>query len=204
MTQHNLVIAEKPSVGVSIAKVIGATSKKDGYYEGNGYRVSWCVGHLVQMANPTAYDEKYAKWNIKDLPIIPKDYKYDISKPTKKQFNILKKLMNDKEVDYIINACDAGREGESIFRLVYKEANCKKKMKRLWISSMEDSAIRDGFNNLKDGKNYDKLFESSQARSIADWLVGMNLSRLYSLPIQSNIQCRQSTNSYPFYDCTKR
>ena len=185
-TLHKLVIAEKPSVALSIASVIGAKSKKGGYYEGNGYRVSWCVGHLVQMANPESYDEKYAKWNIKDLPIIPTTYKYEVSKSTKKQFTTLKKLMNDKEVDYIVNACDAGREGESIFRLVYKEANCKKKMKRLWISSMEDSAIRDGFNNLKDGKNYDKLFESSQARSIADWLVGMNLSRLYSLIYNQN------------------
>ena len=181
-----LVIAEKPSVAISIAKVIGATKKKDGYYEGNGYRVSWCVGHLIQMANPDAYDEKYTKWNMADLPIIPSDYKYEVVKATKKQFNILKKLMNDKEVDTVINACDAGREGESIFRLVYNEAKCKKKMKRLWISSMEDSAIKEGFDNLTDGKDYDNLFESAQARAIADWLVGMNISRLYSCLYQQN------------------
>ena len=185
-TQMKLVIAEKPSVAISIAKVIGANKKKDGYYEGNGYRVSWCVGHLIQMANPDAYDEKYAKWNMTDLPIIPSDYKYEVAKATKKQFNILKKLMNDKEVDTVINACDAGREGESIFRLVYNQVNCKKKMKRLWISSMEDSAIKEGFDSLTDGRDYDNLFESAQARAIADWLVGMNISRLYSCLYQQN------------------
>ena len=183
---RTLVISEKPSVAISISKVLGATKKKDGYYEGNGYIVSWCIGHLIQMANPERYDEKYAKWNIKDLPIIPKEYKYETAKSTKKQFNILKKLMNDKDVEFVINACDAGREGESIFRLVYLQANCKKKMRRLWISSMEDSAIKDGFDNLKDGKDYDNLFESAQARAIADWLIGMNISRLYSLLYQQN------------------
>ena len=181
-----LVIAEKPSVAISIAKVIGANKKKDGYYEGNGYRVSWCVGHLIQMSNPDDYNEKYAKWNMADLPIIPREYKYEVAKSTKKQFAILKKLMNDKEVDMVINACDAGREGENIFRLVYNQVNCKKKMKRLWISSMEDSAIKEGFDNLKDGKDYDNLFESAQARVIADWLVGMNISRLYSCLYQQN------------------
>ena len=184
--KHKLVIAEKPSVAISIAKVIGATSKKDGYYEGNGYRVSWCVGHLVQMANPESYDEKYMKWNIEDLPIIPKEYKYEVAKATKKQFAILKKLMNDKDVEFVINACDAGREGEAIFRLVYNEAHCKKKMKRLWISSMEDSAIKEGFDNLKDGKDYDNLFESALSRAIADWLIGMNISRLYSCLYNQN------------------
>ncbi|VQW95696.1 putative DNA topoisomerase [Streptococcus pneumoniae] len=181
-----LVIAEKPSVAISIAKVIGANKKKDGYYEGNEYKVSWCVGHLIQMANPDSYDEKYAKWNMADLPIIPREYKYEVAKATKKQFNILKKLMNDKEIDMVINACDAGREGESIFRLVYNRVNCKKKMKRLWISSMEDSAIKEGFDNLTDGKDYDNLFESAQARAIADWLVGINISRLYSCLYQQN------------------
>jgi len=181
-----LVIAEKPSVALSIAKVIGAKNKKDGHYEGNGYRVSWCVGHLIQMANPDSYDEKYAKWNIDDLSIIPSEYQYEVAKATKKQFNTLKKLMNDKEIDTVINACDAGREGEAIFRLVYLQANCKKKMKRLWISSMEDSAIKEGFDNLKDGNVYDNLFESAQARAIADWLVGMNISRLYSCLYKQN------------------
>ena len=181
-----LVIAEKPSVALSIAKVIGAKNKKDGHYEGNGYRVSWCVGHLIQMANPDSYDEKYAKWNIDDLPIIPSEYQYKVAKATKKQFNTLKKLMNDKEIDTVINACDAGREGEAIFRLVYLQASCKKKMKRLCISSMEDSAIKDGFDKLKDGKDYDNLFESAQARMVADWLVGMNISRLYSCMYKQN------------------
>ena len=184
--EHKLVIAEKPSVAISITKVIGAKNKKDGYYEGNGYKVSWCVGHLIQMANPDAYDEKYAKWKIDDLPIIPKEYKYELAKATKKQFAVLKKLMNDKAIDTVINACDAGREGEAIFRLVYLQASCKKKMKRLWISSMEDSAIKDGFDKLKDGKDYDNLFESAQARAIADWLVGMNISRLYSCLYKQN------------------
>ncbi|AYZ74212.1 DNA topoisomerase III [Fusobacterium necrophorum] len=183
---RTLVISEKPSVAISISKVLGATKKKDGYYEGNGYIVSWCIGHLIQMSNPERYDEKYAKWNIEDLPIIPKDYKYEVAKATKKQFNILKKLMNDKDVEFVINVCDAGREGESIFRLVYSEAHCKKKMKRFWISSMEDSAIKEGFDNLKEGKDYDNLFESAQARAIADWLVGMNLSRLYSCLYKQN------------------
>ena len=183
---RTLVISEKPSVAISISKVLGATKKKDGYYEGNGYKVSWCVGHLIQMANPDSYDEKYAKWNIEDLPIIPSEYKYEIMKPTKKQFVILKKLMNDKEIDTVINACDAGREGEAIFRLVYLQASCKKKMKRLWISSMEDNAIKEGFENLKEGKDYDNLFESAQARAIADWLVGMNISRLYSCLYKQN------------------
>ena len=184
--EHKLVIAEKPSVAISIAKVIGAKNKKDGYYEGNGYRVSWCVGHLIQMANPDSYDEKYAKWKIDDLPIIPSEYQYEVAKATKKQFAVLKKLMNDKAIDTVINACDAGREGEAIFRLVYLQASCKKKMKRLWISSMEDSAIKDGFDKLKDGKDYDNLFESAQARAIADWLVGMNISRLYSCLYKQN------------------
>ena len=181
-----LVIAEKPSVALSIAKVLGANDKKDGYVEGDGYKVSWCVGHLIQMANPDAYDSRYAKWNMKDLPIFPKEYKYEVTKATKKQFSILKKLMNESSVDTIINACDAGREGEAIFRLVYTEASCKKKVKRLWISSMEDSAIKEGFSHLRDGSEYNSLFASAQARAIADWLVGMNISRLYSFLYKQN------------------
>ena len=181
-----LVIAEKPSVALSIAKVLGANDKKDGYVEGNGYKVSWCVGHLIQMANPDAYDSRYVKWNMEDLPIFPKEYKYEVTKATKKQFSILKKLMNESSVDTIINACDAGREGEAIFRLVYTEASCKKKMERLWISSMEDSAIKEGFSHLRDGSEYNSLFASAQARAIADWLVGMNISRLYSCLYQQN------------------
>ena len=181
-----LVIAEKPSVAISIAKVIGANTKKDGYYEGNGYKVSWCIGHLIKMANPENYDEKYKKWNIEDLPIIPTNYKYEVDKNTKKQFNILKNLMNNKEINTIINACDSGREGELIFRLVYNQVGCKKNIKRLWISSMEDIAIKNGFENLKNGSDYDNLFESARARAIADWLVGINISRLYSILYKQN------------------
>ena len=181
-----LVIAEKPSVALSIAKVLGANAKKDGYVEGNGYKVSWCVGHLIQMANPDAYDSRYTKWNMEDLPIFPKEYKYEVTKATKKQFSILKKLMNESSIDTIINACDAGREGEAIFRLVYTEATCKKKVERLWISSMEDSTIKEGFSHLRDGSEYNSLFASAQARAIADWLVGMNISRLYSCLYQQN------------------
>ncbi|GEQ61682.1 DNA topoisomerase III [Vagococcus lutrae] len=181
-----LVIAEKPSVALSIAKVIGASQRRDGYFKGNNYLVSWCVGHLVQMVNPDKYDNKYTKWRLKDLPIFPDDYLYELKPKTKKQFNILKKLMADKQVDTLVNACDAGREGESIFRLVYNQAKCTKPIQRLWISSMEDQAIKDGFNNLKDGSDYENLFDSAQARSIADWLVGMNLSRLYSCLYNQN------------------
>ncbi len=181
-----LVIAEKPSVGVALAKVIGANQRRDGCFEGNGYIVSWCVGHLVRMANPDKYDEKYAKWKIEDLPIFPEEYLYELNPKTKKQFALLKKLMQDKKVDTVINACDAGREGESIFRLVYQQAKCKKPIQRLWISSMEDQSIKEGFKNLKDGRDYENLFESAQARSIADWLVGMNLSRLYSCLYNQN------------------
>jgi DNA topoisomerase-3 len=175
-----LVIAEKPSVAISIAKVIGANSRKDGYIEGNNYIVSWCVGHLIKMSNPESYDEKYRKWDIVDLPIFPDNYKYEISKYTKKQYGILKKLLTDEKVTQVINACDAAREGELIFRLVYNQAGCKKPIKRLWISSMEDKAIKEGFNSLKDGREYENLFRSALARGQADWLVGMNLSRYYS------------------------
>ena len=165
---------------MSIAKVIGANSRKDGYVEGNNYIVSWCVGHLVRMSNPESYDGRYKKWNIADLPIFPDNYKYEVSKYTKKQYDILKRLLLDKRVVEVINACDAAREGELIFRLVYNQARCKKPIKRLWISSMEDKAIKEGFNNLKDGIEYENLYRSALARGQADWLVGMNLSRYYS------------------------
>ena len=182
----NLVICEKPSVAMSIAKVIGATGRQDGYYEGGGYIVSWCVGHLIQMASPSVYDEKYGKWKLEDLPIIPGMYKYEVVKATWGQFNTLKRLMNSKEIETVINACDAGREGELIFRLVYEQAGCKKNIKRLWISSMEDVAIKEGFRQLKEGKEYENLYQSALARSKADWLVGMNMSRLYSLIYNQN------------------
>lgn len=175
-----LVIAEKPSVALTLAKVIGANTKKDGYCEGNGYIVSWCVGHLIQMSNPDKINSEWKIWSLGNLPMIPKEYKYEITKATKKQYVILKKLLDSDRVDTVINACDAGREGELIFRLVYNQAKCTKKIQRLWISSMENKAIEDGFKNLKDGSNYENLYKSASARAIADWLVGMNLSRLYS------------------------
>ncbi|NCC44873.1 MAG: DNA topoisomerase III, partial [Clostridia bacterium] len=176
-----LVIAEKPSVARSIAEVLGAKNRKDGYLEGNDIQVSWCVGHLVALVNADVYNEKYAKWRYEDLPIIPDDWKHEVLTQTRKQFGILKKLMNAKEVSEIICATDAGREGELIFRLVYQEARCKKPVKRLWISSMEESAIEKGFKNLKDGSMYDALYESALCRSKADWLVGINASRLFSV-----------------------
>lgn len=181
-----LVIAEKPSVAMSIAKVLGVKNKQNGYMEGNGYIISWCVGHLVELVSPEIYDEKYKRWNIEDLPIFPKEFKHYVLPKVKKQFSILKILMNRKDINEVINACDAGREGELIFRLVYKQAKCKKDIKRLWISSMEDRAIKEGFENLKEGHDYDNLFASATARAKADWLVGMNLSRLYSLLYKQN------------------
>ena len=175
-----LVIAEKPSVAQSIAKVIGATDRQDGYLEGNGYIVSWCVGHLVELAEPEAYDEKYAKWNYLDLPILPERWEYQVSESTKKQFKVLKDLMKREDVSSLIEATDAGREGELIFRLVYHQAGCKKPFERLWISSMEDVAILDGFANLKSGSEYDALYEAALCRERADWMVGMNATRLFS------------------------
>ena len=175
-----LVIAEKPSVAQSIAKVIGADKREDGYLEGNGYLVSWCVGHLVELAPPEAYDEKYEKWRYSDLPILPSEWKYQISDATRKQFGILKKLMEREDVTGLVEATDAGREGELIFRLVYHQAKCKKPFERLWISSMEDQAISDGFSNLQNGKKYDDLYRAALCRERADWSVGMNATRLFS------------------------
>lgn len=182
-----LVIAEKPSVAQSIAKVIGAYDRKDGYVEGSGYIVSWCVGHLVGLAQADAYDEKYKKWNYSDLPIIPEQWKYVVGQATKKQFSILKELMKRADVTELIEATDAGREGELIFRLVYMKAGCKKPFRRLWISSMEDEAIRDGFNHLRDSADYDSLYEAAVCRSQADWLVGINGTRLFSTLYDSKL-----------------
>ena len=177
-----LVIAEKPSVAASIAKALGIKDgRKDGYIEGGGYYISWCIGHLIALAEPNLYDNKYAKWKYADLPIMPDEFKYKISGDKNKQFKVIKDLMRKKEVTEIINACDAGREGELIFRLVYNQAECKKPMKRLWISSMEEGAIREGFNNLKDGSEFNNLYLSSLCRLWADWLVGINATRLFSL-----------------------
>ena len=175
-----LVLAEKPSVAMSLSKVIGANQRGDGYMEGNGYLVSWCVGHLVELSQPEAYDEKYAKWKYDDLPILPEHWQYQVSASTKKQFGILKKLMQRKDVESLICATDAGREGELIFRLVYQQAGCKKPVERLWISSMEDSAIREGFQKLRPGSEYDALYEAALCRERADWIVGINATRLFS------------------------
>ena len=177
-----LVIAEKPSVAFALSKALGIKGgRKDGYIEGGGYYISWCIGHLIALAEPDLYDDKYAKWKYADLPIMPDEFKYKISGDKNKQFKVIKDLMRKKEVTEIINACDAGREGELIFRLVYNQAECKKPMKRLWISSMEEGAIREGFNNLKDGSEYNNLYLSSLCRLWADWLVGINATRLFSL-----------------------
>lgn len=175
-----LVLAEKPSVAMSLSKVIGANQRGDGYMEGNGYLISWCVGHLVELSQPEAYDEKYAKWRYDDLPILPEHWQYQVSASTKKQFGILKKLMQRKDVESLICATDAGREGELIFRLVYHQCGCKKPVERLWISSMEDSAIREGFQKLRPGTEYDALYEAALCRERADWIVGINATRLFS------------------------
>ena len=175
-----LIVAEKPSVAMSYAKVLGATNRQDGYLEGNGYLVSWCVGHLVELAPPNVYDAKYVKWSIADLPILPERWQYLVSASTKKQFGILKKLMHRPDVDSVICATDAGREGELIFRLVYEQAGCKKPVSRLWLSSMEDNAIREGFANLKPSTEYDALYQAALCRERADWMVGINCSRLFS------------------------
>ena len=176
-----LVITEKPSVALAVSKVLGAYKREDGYYEGSGYIISWCVGHLVELAKPEDYDEKYAKWRYADLPILPEAWKTVVSPDTKKQFAVLKKLMHRKDVESVVNGCDAGREGESIFRMTYELAECRKPMLRLWISSMEDSAIRDGFQNLRPGNDYDRLYCAAQSRSKADWLVGINATRLFTV-----------------------
>ena len=175
-----MIVTEKPSVAMSYAKVLGVHGRQDGYLEGSGYLISWCVGHLVELAPPSAYGEQYVKWNIADLPILPQRWQYLVSASTKKQFGILKKLMHRADVESIICATDAGREGELIFRLVYEQAGCKKPVSRLWLSSMEDNAIREGFANLKPSTEYDALYQAALCRERADWMVGINCSRLFS------------------------
>ena len=177
---YRLVITEKPSVAQTYAKVLGATSRQDSYLEGGGYLVSWCVGHLVELAPPNLYDEKYVKWSVADLPILPKKWQYLVSASTKRQFGILKKLMHREDVESIVCATDAGREGELIFRLVYQQAGCKKPVSRLWLSSMEDAAIREGFARLKPSTEYDALYNAALCRERADWMVGINATRLFS------------------------
>ncbi|NBJ96591.1 DNA topoisomerase III [bacterium 1xD8-48] len=175
-----LVLAEKPSVSQAIAAALGVKGRRDGYIEGNGYIISWCVGHLVELANADCYDARYSKWAREDLPILPAPWKFTVSPGTKKQFKIIQSLMERSDVSELIEATDAGREGELIFRLVYREAGCKKPFKRLWISSMEDSAIRAGFENLMPGEKYDALYEAALCRAKADWLVGINATRLFT------------------------
>ena len=175
-----LVICEKPSVAQSIGKVLGASKRCDGYLEGGGYIVSWCVGHLVELAQPEAYGETYAKWRLEDLPILPEKWRYQVSPSTKKQFQVLKELMGREDVTSIVEATDAGREGELIFRLVYHQCKCRKPFERLWISSMEDAAIREGFASLRPGTEYDALYEAALCRERADWIVGINATRLFS------------------------
>ena len=175
-----LVIAEKPSVAQTIAAALGVKGKQDGYIEGGGYLISWCVGHLVQLAEAAAYGEQYKKWSFDSLPILPEEWQYAVDPDKGKQFATLKELMHRTDVSEVVNACDAGREGELIFRFVYEVAGCKKPMRRLWISSMEDGAIKAGFASLKDGREYDALFASALCRAKADWLIGINATRLFS------------------------
>jgi len=175
-----LVVSEKPSVGTAYAHALGVKEKKDGCFEGNGYIITWCVGHLVEFANADAYDERYKKWSISDLPIIPREWKYVVSADKNKQYQIVKKLLNDSRVDELIFATDAGREGELIFRLVYEYANCKKPIKRLWLSSMEEKAIVEAFGNLRDGADYFNLYQSALCRAKSDWAVGINATRLFT------------------------
>jgi DNA topoisomerase-3 len=176
-----MILCEKPSVAATVAAALGADKKRNGYIEGNGYTVSWCFGHLLELAAPDAYGEQYAKWRYEDLPIVPEVWKHTPAKDKAAQLKILKELMNSDGVDCVVNACDAGREGELIFRLVYEYAKCRKVIKRLWISSMEDAAIRDGFANLKDGAEYENLYAAASCREQADWAVGISATRLYTV-----------------------
>ena len=175
-----LVICEKPSVGTAVAAALGVTGRKDGYIEGNGYVISWCIGHLVGLAEAAAYGEQYKKWSYDSLPILPQEWQYTVAADKGKQFKTLKELMHRADVSEVVNACDAGREGELIFRFVYEMAGCKKPFTRLWISSMETGAIKSGFDNLKDGRGYDALYHSALCRAKADWLIGINATRLFS------------------------
>ena len=176
-----LIICEKPSVGMAIASALGIETKNDGYMESEDFLVSWCIGHLAELSQPSCYGKCYEKWSLEALPILPKTWQLTVSKDKEKQFSVLKALLFRNDVTEVINACDAGREGELIFRFVLEKAGCKKPVKRLWISSMEESAIRKGFENLKDGTDYDSLYRSSLCRAKADWLVGINATRLFSL-----------------------
>lgn len=180
LSTMSLVITEKPSVAQSVARVVGADEKKEGYMEGNGYLVTWCIGHLVELAPPGAYSEEWKKWRYESLPMIPQEWKTEVKKGVDAQYRVVKSLMHKKCVGCIVNGCDAGREGELIFRLVYHQAGCSKPVKRLWISSLEESAIREGLAHLKPGSDYDNLYQSALCRQRADWLVGINATRLFT------------------------
>ena len=182
-----LVICEKPSVAKSIASALGVTSRADGYFEGGGWLISWCIGHLVGLADAATYDDRYKKWRYEDLPILPAPFRYVVSEEKTAQFHILRSLMERPDVTELVNACDAGREGELIFRLVYEAAGCSKPFSRLWISSMEDAAIREGFTHLCPGGDYDSLYQSALCRQKADWLIGINASRLFSVLYHSTL-----------------
>ena len=181
MNEYRLVVCEKPSVARSIAAVLGARERGDGFLSGGGYLVSWCFGHLAELSDADAYDEKFGKWRREDLPILPDSWQYTVARDKQKQMNTLRTLMHREDVCEVIIACDAGREGELIFRTAYRLNNCRKRVKRLWISSMEDAAILQGFDNLRDGAEYDNLYASALCRSKADWLVGINATRLFSV-----------------------
>ena len=176
-----LIITEKPSVAKSIALALGVTSRANGYFEGGGWLISWCIGHLMGLADAATYDDRYKKWRYEDLPILPNPFRYVVSEEKAAQFHILRSLMERPNVTELVNACDAGREGELIFRLVYEAAGCSKPFSRLWISSMEDAAIREGFADLRPGADYDPLYQSALCRQKADWLIGINASRLFSV-----------------------
>jgi DNA topoisomerase-3 len=176
-----LVISEKPSVAASLSAVLGANKRKEGYFEGNNYIVSYCFGHLLELAAPDAYGEQYAKWRYEDLPIVPQKWIHTPYKDKTAQLKILKELLNRADVEYVVNACDAGREGELIFRLVYEYAKSKAPIKRLWVSSMEDAAIKEGFANLKNGAEYENLYAAAKCREQADWTVGISATRLFSV-----------------------
>ena len=181
------ILAEKPSVARDLARVLGATRRCDGYLEGNGYRVTWAVGHLVALAEPAEVNPEWKKWRRELLPMLPAEWPLVVYEKTRDQFAVVKKLLNDRDTESVVCATDAGREGELIFRFIYEAAKCRKPVKRLWISSLTDAAIKEGFRRLRDGREYDGLSDAAKGRSRADWLVGMNLSRAYGLSLDAQL-----------------
>ncbi|MBS6981551.1 MAG: hypothetical protein KH136_04985 [Oscillibacter sp.] len=193
---NKLIITEKPLVGVAYAALLDAKKRMDGYWEGNGYLVSWCLGHLVELAGTESYDERYAKWNRADLPILPDPWQMKVAHAKKKQFETLRTLLHREDVSEVINACDAGREGEANFHYVYEMAGGRKPVKRLWLSSMEDDAVRDGFQHLRPGTEYDNLY-AALCRAKADWLVGINATRLFSTCYHRTLNVARLLERYP-------